>query len=186
MEILIASIEESVRLNNVEKKIIYSYFDIIQQSKNELLLKEHQYSKYLYFIKKGTVRTYYEHKEKYITSWFYKEGQWVTSWYSFLRQEASYEAIETLEDCELYMISYSNYQKLILELPKFERFARLLIEDQLTFIDYYSKGYMFLSAKERYDLLLQFYPDIELRVKLGLIASFLGISQETLSRLRKR
>ncbi len=59
-----------------------------------------------------------------------------------------------------------------------------LIEEQLVYIDTYSKGYMFLSAKEKYDKLLSFFPDIDQRANLGYIASMLGISQETLSRIR--
>jgi len=84
----------------------------------------------------------------------------------------------------LFSFEYYDYKKLIETYPKFERFSRLLAEEQLAFIDLYSKGYMFMSAKEKYQLLLSNIPDIELRVKLGYIASFLGISQETLSRIR--
>ena len=74
--------------------------------------------------------------------------------------------------------------KLIHEYRQFEGFARLLAEEQITFTDQFFKGYMFLSAMEKYQLLLQYFPDIELRVKLTYIASFLGISRETLSRIR--
>jgi len=108
----------------------------------------------------------------------------MSSWYGFYKQETSYEYIEALEDCSVYAIEYHDYKKLIEVYPKFERFSRLLAEEQLAFIDLYSKGYMFMSAKEKYDLLLSNIPNIELRVKLGYIASFLGISQETLSRIR--
>jgi len=70
--------------------------------------------------------------------------------------------------------------------PAFERFGRILMEEQLAFIDYYFKGVLFMTAKEKYSLLLSYFPDITQRVNLGHIASFLGITQETLSRLRSR
>ena len=110
----------------------------------------------------------------------------LTSWYSFYSQVQSFEYIETLEDSVVYAIDYTQYQKLLEQFPSMERFGRLLAEEQMAFLDNFSKGYMFLTAKEKYQLLLSIYPNVELHVKLGHIASFLGISQETLSRIRAR
>ena len=154
--------------------------------KGTKILNEGEKANKLYFIESGTLHTYYHHEGKQISSWFYIEGQFVTSWFSFFGQKKSFEVIECLDDCTLYEVSYANYQKLIADSPAFGNFARLLAEDMLTFIDEFGKGWSFLSAKEKYDTLLSFIPDIELRVKLGYIASFLGISQETLSRLRAK
>ncbi len=148
------------------------------------MLKEFKHVRKLYYIEKGIFRTYYIHNEKEITSWFYTENQFLTSWSGFYNQETSHEYIEALEEATIYSIEYSAYQKLINSYPSFERFTRLLAEEQLAFIDSFFKGYLFMTASEKYKLLLSIIPDIELRVKLGYIASFLGISQETLSRIR--
>lgn len=86
----------------------------------------------------------------------------------------------------MYAITYDKYQKLIADFPAFGNFARLLAEEALAFLDYFSKSWSFLSASEKYALLQQYFPNIEQRVKLGQIATFLGISQETLSRIRKK
>lgn len=153
--------------------------------KNEILLRENQYCRRLYFLESGTVRTYYFAKDKDVSSWFYKEGQFFASWASFYSQQPSYETIETLEECTVYFIDYYSFNQLLDKHPQFERFGRILAQDLTVFIDQFSKGYMFLSAKEKYDLLLTIFPDITQRVNLGHIASFLGISQETLSRIRK-
>ncbi|WP_299676974.1 Crp/Fnr family transcriptional regulator [uncultured Tenacibaculum sp.] len=153
--------------------------------KGEKILIQGNKANYLYFISKGTLHNYYYHDGKQISSWFYDENHFITSWYSFYAQKQSFEEIECLEDCILYRISYDNYQNLIADFPAFGNFARLLAEEMLTFIDEFSKGWSFLSAKEKYELLLTYFPNIELKVKLGYIASFLGISQETLSRIRK-
>ncbi|OHX64795.1 hypothetical protein NH26_22680 [Flammeovirga pacifica] len=147
-------------------------------------MSANQTAKYLYYIEKGALHNYYYHEGKQVSSWFYLEDQLITSWYSFYSQEPSFENIECLEDCTLYRISYSDYQLLIDEFPAFGNFARLLSEEMTAVLDYFSKSWSFLSAKEKYIMLDEYFPKIELRVKLGYIASFLGISQETLSRIR--
>lgn len=156
-----------------------------QLGKKEVIARANQVCRKLYFISSGCIRSYYYGKnDKQVSSWFYEEQQFVTCWSSFYSGQTSFEYLETVEDCELYSIDASDFQELIRNYPAFERFARLLVEEQLVFLDTYFKGYMFLSAKERYDLLLSYFPGIELRVGLGHIASFLGISIETLSRIR--
>lgn len=158
-----------------------------QVGKKEILEKAGQVCSKLYFVSSGCVRTYYYTKDdKEVSSWFYAENHFVTSWSSFLERRLSYEYLEVVEDAELYSIDVNSYQDLIRAHPAFERFARRLVEEQLTFVDVYFKGYMFLSAQERYELLLSYFPEVELRVGLGHIASFLGISIETLSRIRSR
>ena len=67
-----------------------------------------------------------------------------------------------------------------------QEFGRLMVEEQLTFLDYFYRGFMFMSAKEKYNLLLSIFPDVTQRVNLGHIAAVLGISLETLSRIRKK
>ncbi|MCP4438612.1 MAG: Crp/Fnr family transcriptional regulator [Aureispira sp.] len=186
MERLLENISSKVPLSKDLEETIIAKFKLEEFPKNQLLLKEQQYCRRLYFLEEGTVRTFYYEKEKDISSWFYNEGHFFASWYSFYSQQPSFEYIESLEESKIYSIDYFEYQKLLETIPAFERFGRLLAEEQTAFIDLYSKCYMFLSAKERYNLLLHNFPDIELRVKLGYIASFLGISQETLSRIRSR
>ena len=147
-------------------------------------MKEQQRATYLYFIEKGLLHNYYLHQGRQVSSWFYLEHQFITAWSSFYGQTPSFETIECLEEVVLYRISYTHYQQLIADFPAFAHFARRLAEEMLTTIDVFSKSWSFLSAKEKYQLLQTYFPGIELRVKLGLIASFLGISQETLSRIR--
>ncbi len=159
-------------------------FEVKKIPRDTKLLSQGHKANYLYFIKEGILHNYYYHNGKKISSWFYKENQFITSWHSFYAQKASFEEIECLEDCIIYQISYTNFQKLIADFPSFGNFARLLAEEMLVFLDDFSKGWSFLSAKEKHQALLSYIPGIELRVKLGFIASFLGISQETLSRLR--
>ena len=183
---LLSVIEDKVRVNEAEKQQIEAAFDHDEYRKGDQLLKEGQICKRLYFVEEGTTRTFYYLDGKDVTSWFYSEGFFLSSWYSFLNHQPSFEYIEVLEPSQIRSISYESLQQLYESIPAFERFGRLMIEEQVAFIDYYSKGYMFLSAQDRYEQLLEHFPDVELRVNLGHVASLLGISQETLSRIRSR
>lgn len=186
MNQLIQRIKQTTFIDSSLEAAIEEFFFLEQFPKNAYLVEEGQCPKELFFLTTGVVRTFYIHKDKEVTSWIYRPEQFFTAWYGFLNQSASYEYIEVISDASLYSISYTNLQKLYKEHPSFERFGRLLIEEQMAFLDYFYKGYSFLTAKERYQSLLEYYPDIELHVKLGYIASLLGISQETLSRIRAK
>jgi len=186
MTALFKKIREKIPVTTDLEQAIATAFVKKTIPKRTELLREHQYCQQLYFLEEGTVRTFYYHEGKDISSWFYRSGMFLTSWYSFYSQVQSFEYIETLEDSVVYAIDYTQYQKLLEQFPSMERFGRLLAEEQMAFLDNFSKGYMFLTAKEKYQLLLSIYPNVELHVKLGHIASFLGISQETLSRIRAR
>ncbi len=176
----VADISEELK-SDLEKT-----FQLERIKKKTLILEENHYCRKLFFLESGIARTFYYHNDDEGTSWVYREGQFLTSWHSFYLQGKSYESIETLEDCKIYSISFASYQKLMMKHLHFERFARLLSETQIAYLDLFYKGFMMMSAKERYEQLLSYFPDIELRVQVGQIASLLGISRETLSRIRSR
>lgn len=163
---------------------IQSDFEEIHTQQGDHLLTQGMRAIRIYFVSKGVVHNYYYHNGKEITSWFYQEGFFVTSWHSFYAQRAGFESVQCLEDCTLYALSHAKYLQLIADFPAFGQFARVLAEETVSYLDYFSKSWAFLSAKEKYEVLHTHFPKIEQRVKLGQIASFLGISQETLSRIR--
>lgn len=184
MSSIVTHIKKAVRVSPDLEERIKLAFKEEHVANGDLLLKDGAVVRKLYFVNEGMFRTYYLHDGREVTSWFYSKDQFLTSWHGFYKQQASYEYIEALEDSTVYAIKYRDYLQLIDDFQQFERFSRLLAEEQLVFIDAFSKGYMLMSAREKYKSLLAIMPDIELRVKLGYIASFLGISQETLSRIR--
>ena len=185
MHPLIKNISQRTKVNDETISLILSTFEVQQCKKGEQLLREGATCQKLYFLNQGIARSYYFYKDKDITSWFYNEGHWISSWFSFYAQQPSFEYIELLEDAELFSVNYSSFQKL-LNNAQFNTFGRLLAEEQTAFIDYFSKGFSFMTAKEKYDLLLTLFPDVSQRVNLGHVASFLGITQETLSRIRAK
>ena len=186
MQQLLQAISAKAFLTPDLMRQIEVYFEPVHHKKGDRILSERRRAGHLYFIDKGLLHTYYFHEEKQVSSWFYQEGYFITAWGSFYNQNPSFEEIECLEDCDLFRISYTNYQKLVADFPAFGNFGRLLAEEMLAFLDEFFKGWAFLSAKDKYRMLLDYFPDVGQRVKLGLIASFLGISQETLSRVRAR
>ncbi len=140
----------------------------------------------LYFIERGLLRGYYYNEEKEITHWFAREGEWATSFYAFIARQTSLEYIEALEDCELLQVPYSKLQQLYVSHPETERIGRLLTEAYYIKLEGRLLGLQFTSAKERYDALLENNPSLVQRAPLGYIASYLGITQETLSRIRAK
>ena len=184
MQSLLQYISTRITLSPELKEQIASCFKIVYAKKGDKILHHNQRASHLFFIEKGILHNYYYHDGRQVSSWFYSEYFFVTAWHSLYTQKASFEEIACLEDCKLYRISYSDYQRLMADFPAFGNFARVLAEEMLVFLDEYSKAWAFLSAREKYEMLQKSFPGIELRVKLGLLASFLGMSQETLSRIR--
>ncbi len=186
MEELLSLIAARTTVGPDLEQAITDAFQVEQFAEGDMLLSEDRYCRKLYFIQSGMARTFHYHDGKDVSTWFYDRGHFLTSWYGFLKQQPSLESIEVVEDLQALTITFERYNQLVEGHLDFERFTRRLMEDQIAFLEYFYQGFMFLSAKEKYDQLLQHFPDITLRVKLGHIASFLGITQETLSRIRKQ
>lgn len=152
--------------------------------KGDQILNVGKTCKYLYFLQEGSVRSFIYLKGKDITHWVYGPNTLFTSWGSYVMQNPSNEYLEAIDTCKVISISYENWQLLYEKHPELERFGRIMMEQELAVIDEFYKGYYFLSAKEKYELLINAYPNITQIANLGHIASMLGISQETLSRIR--
>jgi CRP-like cAMP-binding protein len=153
--------------------------------KGTQLLRNGETCNYFYFVNKGILRSYYFQEDKEVTNWFALENDFATSIYSFISRNHAYECIETLEDTELEMLSYASLQEIYAKFPEAERTGRLIIENYYINLEERVISIQFKTAKERYDRLLIRYPGIILRAPMGTIASYLGITQETLSRIRK-
>lgn len=184
MKELIDYIKYYVKLSVEAEEAIQENFKLRTYVKDEIILREGDVCKNLFFILEGTVRTFYLHDGKDVTTWIYPNGFFITAWTSFLLKKESFESIQAIEASHVAYLPKTTLYELYDKYPSIERFGRYLAEEQLAAIDEYSKGYMFQTAKEKYDNLLAFFPDVVQRANLGYIASMLGISQETLSRLR--
>ncbi len=115
-----------------------------------------------------------------------QENDLILSVYSFFKQKPSYENIELLEDATLISISYADLQKMYMLFPEFNFFGRVLTENYYVKSEERLISLRMLSSQERYNTLLAAYPHIFNRVPLKHIASYLGMTPETLSRLRAK
>lgn len=175
-----------VSLTDEMKYKIAMRCEVKAYKKGTILLKEGSVCHHLFFIEKGVLRTFAYQDGKDVTSWIYFDNQLFTCWGSYLMQNPSLDYIVVEEAAMVLTISRDDMEQLYDELPQLERFGRKVLEAQVTFVEAFSREYNFAPAKERYEMLLEYFPDITQRVNLGHIASFIGISQETLSRIRKR
>ncbi|MCW5517879.1 Crp/Fnr family transcriptional regulator [Muriicola sp. Z0-33] len=138
-----------------------------------------------YFINKGLVRIYYLKDDKEITDNFAAENEWITSIYSFLKNIPDHFHIQTLETTELAGISLNDLEECFKDYPEMERFGRMLISAYFLEQSERIISLQFNSARERYQFFERTSKNKLQRVlPLGMLASHLGMTQETLSRVR--
>ena len=154
--------------------------------KKEYLLRTGKVCKNIFFIEKGIFRCFYLNGEKEVCSWFMKEGDVIASVKSFYEQIPSYESIQALEDCIVHYISYDEIQNIYNTYLEFNFIARVLTEKYYALSDERLYSTKMKQAAERYKYLMGHHPEIILRVPSTHIASYLGISLETLSRIKSR
>jgi len=154
--------------------------------KGKLLLKAGEICNHIYFIKKGAVRGFIKEGTKDITTWITAENEVVSSISSLDIRQPALENMQAIENCELLALTYDNFQDLYIKFPEFNIVARKLLQK------YYqdAEGRAFIArltnAKNKYRVFIKNYGHLANRIPLKYIASFLGITLETLSRVRKK
>lgn len=179
-------IQPFVAFTESEKQILESAFSFRQVPKKSKLAEEGKIAKELYFIVKGLVRLYYTKDGEEITGYIFKENLFASSYDSFLRQVPSIQTLETLEDCDLLLISYKRLQELYNELPKMHIVARKVAEQRFINAQLILSSFILDSPEERYKKFEEQHGDLLLSVPHHIIASYLGITPVSLSRIRKR
>ena len=149
-----------------------------------ILHKEGDICNHLYLIEKGIARAFYYKDGKDITAHFAAEKRTITAIDSFIQRKKSRYNIEVLEDSEITAISHQDLQNLLEKKPEYEKYTRIFLEQIYIDLAERVEDLLFHNAKERYDKLVEKTPDLLQRVHLKHIASFIGITQETLSRIR--
>jgi len=152
--------------------------------KDNLLVREQTVSDYLYFIEKGAVRIYYHKKDKEITEWIALDKQFFLSITSFFQRTPSHLIIQTLEASSVYGIHHNDFMSLADKYHDIERLLRKMVTGSLILSQIRMDSIQFETAHQRYERLLKVSPNIIQRVPLSYIASFLGVTLETLSRIR--
>lgn len=179
-------LSQFISLDKNEQDIFISKLKVKAYKKKELILQEGDICKYAYFINKGCLRYYYNVQGQENTAQFFFENGWYTDYDSFLTGKPSQQNIETLENSEILLLSAQDFQQLYIEIPKLERFGRIMAENAFLGIRQRSEMINNQTAEERYISLIKERPKVFERIPQHYIASFLGIKPPSLSRIRKR
>lgn len=175
-----------IQFTNSEKQILESAFTLLQVPKKFKLAEQGKVAREIYFINSGLIRLYYTKDGEEITGYIFKEGLFASSYDSFLRQLPSIQTLETLEPCELLVLGKADLERLYEALPKMNILVRKVAEQRFINAQMILSSFILDSPEERYRKFAAGHGDLLLRVPHHIIASFLGITPVSLSRIRKR
>ena len=181
---LIDYIQQQTQIEKEPLEGLDAIFLVREYKKYSLLLKEGSPSQEVFFIERGIVRQFYTKEGKDITHAFYAENSFYTSLDNIYFQQPNQFGLEVLEPSKVRVAEFAQVEAVINNYPKLERFMRMLLISFLKNLSDTLYAIKFQTAQECYELLLKNYPQILLRVPLGHVASFLGITQQTLSVIR--
>lgn len=186
-ELFFKKFNELAPLTPEEKKIVESYLTPKKLRKKQYLLQEGDVCKVIAFIEKGALRSYLiDDKGVERIVQFALEEWTIADLYSFLTGEPATYNIEALENSELVLVSKQAHTELLNILPKYERYIRLQITDAYIALQKRITSVISLELEERYTYFSTLYPNIVQRVPQHMIASYMGLTPETLSRVRRR
>ncbi|MFD2903886.1 Crp/Fnr family transcriptional regulator [Sphingobacterium anhuiense] len=187
LEVLFSHIEKKVTLSRGDKEAIASFFTFKKIRKKQYILEEGAICTHLSFVKKGLIKSYrLDEKGNEHISLFGWEGWWVSDFKSFINQQPAILYIDAIEDTELLLLSRADYEQLMEEVPVMERYFRMLYQNSLVTKDERLISSNSYTAEEKFQRMLQANPEIMQRVPQHLVASYLGLAPETLSRIRKK
>jgi CRP-like cAMP-binding protein len=186
-ELFFQKLAEKVDFNENELSTLKSYLMPKKLRKKQYLLQEGDVCRYITFVEKGTLRSYTldEKGGEHIIQ-FALEGWIISDLYSFLTAEPATYNIDALEDCELVLISKTAHEELLKTMPKYETWNRIQITGAYIAMQRRLTSIISLSLEERYVAFTTLYPHIVQRVPQHMIASYMGLTPETLSRVRKK
>lgn len=185
-ELLFKAINEKVSLTEDEEETCKTFFTPKKLRRKQYLLQQDDVCKYTAFVEKGVLRSYtIDDKGNEHIVQFALEGWWISDIYSFLTGEPSIFNIDALEDAELLLLTKHSNEAMLQTVPKMERYFRILSQKSMVALQRRLVGSLSQSAEEKYTSLVTTYPNIIQRVPQHMIASYLGVTPETLSRIRK-
>jgi len=186
-EQLFHTINQKINLTAEELEKIKPFFIPKKIRKRQYLLQEGDVCKYTAFVEKGALRSYSltEKGNEHIVQ-FALEGWWIGDQYSILTGEPSTYNIDALEDSELLLMTHTASEAMMEKVPRMEKYFRILLQNNMIAMQRRLVASLSLTAEEKYTKMLNAYPNIIQRVPQHMIASYLGITPETLSRIRKQ
>ncbi len=180
------SITEHVSLSDEEWERCKNSFRPKRMLKRQFLLQEGDVCRQLTFVEKGALYSYTLDSKGNRNVWrFAFDGWWIADLQSFFTDNPSTLNIEILEDSELLLLDRENHEKLLKEIPAYERYHRIILENAYVALQQRVENALGRTAEEKYARLQEYNPEFMNRVPQHLVASYLGITPETLSRVRK-
>ena len=184
MQQLINYIEKFVPLNDETVQALSSLVEFESYKKNQYIIEPGERCNKLWFLVRGMIRKFHLVDGREVTSWIHVENEMLTSLQSYGQRVPSHEYLHACEDSELISISRTNSEKLI-QYPEILAFTNLMMEREFVNIDKNTKALNSLDARGKYEYLWEIAPEMMKRAKLGYIASIIGVTPETLSRIRR-
>ena len=186
-ELFFQKLNEKITFTGEEQAIIKTHLTPKKIRKKQYLLQEGDVCKVIAFVEKGTLRSYSigENGAEHIIQ-FALEGWTISDLYSFLTGEPATYNIDALEDSELVLITKTAQEELLKQVPKYETYTRMQLTGAYLAMQKRITSIISLSLEERYANLTSVYPNIIQRVPQHMIASYMGLTPETLSRVRRK
>jgi len=185
MEELIQKIKSSIELSSEAEKYLRSISKVKTVAKGEMLIREGHSVNKIYFVKEGCLRSYCTDKKgKDHTLQFGVENWWISDYIAIHNNELGTLTVECLKESKVIEFNAEKLNGVLDLYPEYEPFQRKLLERHVVSLHKRILNQLQLTAAERYDLFLEQYPNIEQYTRNYHIASYLGITQESLSRIR--
>jgi CRP-like cAMP-binding protein len=184
MELIFAHFEIYIKLSEDLKSELTKRLKEVHFKKGELVLDANTVCTKSYFISEGILRTYFLKEGVEISEYFSASNEWVNSPKSFILRQKDIYYIDAIENTKTYCLDVEDMMYLFDHFPEMERYARLSMGSVFGHLMERITSIRFTSAKDKYAHFQKTYHDIYHRIPLGMVASYLGITQETLSRVR--
>jgi CRP/FNR family transcriptional regulator, anaerobic regulatory protein len=179
-------IKSNVSVTIEEAKVISTYFRTTLLKKGDYFVKAGRYCERLSFIKSGHIRVFVEATDREVTQWIAPPGYFITDLSSFVSRTVAKWNMQALTDCEILEISRDGYDQLGKEVPVWKDLDRLFIVKCFGMLEARIFNHLYMSTEERFSELMKTQPELFNIVPLQYLASMLGMTPETLSRLRKK
>ncbi len=183
-DLLIRHFEKYIRVSQELRAALLDRLSYRAFKKGELVHDANVVCTRSYFIQKGLMRTYFLKDGKEISEYFCCEEEWVNSPRSFILRQVDIYYIDAIEDTEAFVLNVGDLVYLFEHFPEMERYSRLSMGTVFGHLMERITSLRFTTAREKYDHFCNAYHDIYHRIPLGMVATYLGITQETLSRIR--